>query len=132
MIRALLLILLIAASLAIAAGGIAWNESRREAVLKAQELTGGNIENGRRALQAFGCVACHTIPGIRLARGKVGPKLEGLSERVYIAGVLPNTPENLISWIQHPRRIDPKTAMPETGIGPADARDAAAYLYSLD
>ena len=132
MIRALLLILLIAAGLAIAAGGMAWNADRREAVRKAQELTGGNVENGRRALAAYGCVACHTIPGIRLARGKVGPRLEGLRERVYIAGVLPNTPENMIWWIQHPQSVDPKTAMPETGIGPTDARDVAAYLYSLN
>ena len=28
--------------------------------------------------------------------------------------------------------VDPKTAMPETGIGPVDARNVAAYLYSID
>jgi cytochrome c len=132
MIRALLLILLVGVGLALAAGGIARSVERREAVRTAQELTGGNVENGRKALHAYGCVACHTIPGIRLARGKVGPKLEGLRERVYIAGVLPNTPENLIWWIQHPQSVDPKTAMPETGIGPVDARHVAAYLYSID
>ena len=67
---------------------------------------------------------------MRLARGKVGPKLDDLKERIYIAGVLPNTPENLALWIQHPQSVDPKTAMPETGIGPEDARDVAAFLYS--
>jgi cytochrome c len=132
MIRAVLLTLLVAVGLALAAGGLARSVERREAVRTAQELTGGNVENGRTALHAFGCVACHTIPGIRLARGKVGPRLEGLRERVYIAGVLPNTPENLIWWIQHPPSVDPKTAMPETGIGPVDARHVAAYLYSID
>jgi cytochrome c2 len=132
MMRALMLFLLLAAALGLAAAAIARSVDRREAVRTAQELTGGNVENGRRALHEFGCVACHTIPGIRLARGKVGPRLEGLRERVYIAGVLPNTPENLVWWIQHPQAVDPKTAMPETGIGPVDARHVAAYLYSLD
>ena len=132
MIGVVLLTLLVAVGLALAAGAIARSVERREAVRTAQELTGGNVENGRKALHDFGCVACHTIPGIRLARGKVGPKLEGLRERVYIAGVLPNTPDNLIWWIQHPQSVDPKTAMPETGIGPVDARHVAAYLYSLD
>jgi cytochrome c2 len=132
MIRALLVILLVAAALGVGAAAIARNAERREAVRTAEALTGGNAENGRIALQTFGCSACHAIPGIRLARGKVGPKLEGLRERVYIAGVLPNTAENMIWWIQHPQQVDQKTAMPETGIGPADARDVAAYLYSVD
>jgi hypothetical protein len=30
-----------------------------------------------------------------------------------------------------PRAIDDKTAMPVTGIGPEEARDVAAYLYTL-
>ena len=132
MMRALILLLLLVAGLGLAAAAIARSADRREAVRTAQELTGGNVENGRQALHDFGCVACHTIPGIRLARGKVGPRLEGLRERVYIAGVLSNTPENLVWWIQHPQAVDPKTAMPETGIGPVDARHIAAYLYSLD
>jgi cytochrome c len=64
--------------------------------------TGGDVARGRERLDAFGCPACHTIPGVRLARGKVGPKLESLRERVYIAGVLPKA-ENMIWWIRHPQ-----------------------------
>jgi cytochrome c len=132
MIRTLLLVLLAAATLGVGAGAIAWTADRRDAVRTAERLTGGDVQRGKETLHVFGCTACHSIPGVRLARGKVGPKLEGLRERVYIAGVLPNTAENMIWWIQHPQEVDPKTAMPETGIGPADARDVAAYLYSID
>lgn len=132
MIRALLLVLLVAVALGLGAGAIARNADRRQAVRTAEQLTGGDVGRGKETLHSFGCTACHTIPGVRLARGKVGPKLEGLRERVYIAGVLPNTAENLIWWIQHPQQVDPKTVMPETGIGPEDARDVAAYLYSID
>ena len=58
-----------------------------------------------------------------------GPPLEGLRSRVFIAGVLPNTADNLINWIVQPRRWSPRSAMPETGIDADGARDIAAYLY---
>jgi cytochrome c1 len=48
-----------------------------------------------------------------------------------IAGELPNTPANLTHWIQHPREVEPKTAMPELGVTEDEAYDIAAYLYTL-
>ena len=50
---------------------------------------------------------------------------------MYLAGRVPNTPDNITKWIQHPHAIDDKTAMPETGVTDQDARDIAAYLYTL-
>jgi cytochrome c1 len=44
---------------------------------------------------------------------------------------LPNSADNLVRWIQHPRTIEPKTAMPDLGVSNQDARDIAAYLYTL-
>ena len=54
-----------------------------------------------------------------------------VGRRVYIAGVVTNTPDNMVRWIVDPPSIDPQTAMPVTGISIAEARDVAAYLYSL-
>jgi cytochrome c1 len=34
-------------------------------------------------------------------------------------------------WIQHPRQVEPRTAMPEMGVTEQDSRDIAAYLYTL-
>jgi cytochrome c1 len=48
-----------------------------------------------------------------------------------IAGQLPNSPSNLARWIQHPRTVEPKTAMPDLGLTEDQAYDIAAYLYSL-
>jgi cytochrome c2 len=79
----------------------------------------------------YGCSGCHTIPGIPRANGLVGPPLNSMSGRLYVAGMLPNTPDNLVYWIFNPRQVNPKTAMPMTGISAAEARDAAAYLYSV-
>lgn len=86
---------------------------------------------GREALQRYGCVTCHTIPGVRGADALVGPSLARMGARVYVAGELPNTSANIIRWIQDPRGVSPTTAMPDTGVTAADARDIAAYLFSL-
>ncbi len=82
-------------------------------------------------VRQYGCETCHTIPGIRGARGLVGPSLDRIGARVYLAGALANTPENLIRWIRDPHGIDAHTAMPNLGVGEQDARDIAAYLYTL-
>jgi len=97
----------------------------------AAAMTGGDPDRGRDALSAYGCVECHTIPGVGEARGLVGPPLDKIASRMYLAGRLPNTPDNMIRWIQHPHAIDDRTVMPETGITDSDTRDVAAYLYTL-
>ena len=93
--------------------------------------TGGDPARGRAVIQQYGCGACHTIPGVGGARGLVGPPLLWFSRRTYIAGEVPNTPENLIRWVRSPSSIEPKTAMPTLGLSEQQARDVAAYLYTL-
>jgi cytochrome c2 len=93
-------------------------------------LTGGNPRAGQQLIARYGCAACHEIKGIAHADSKVGPSLKDTRERGYIAGVVPNSATNLIKWIQHPRDIDPKSAMPDLGVSEAEARDMAAYLYN--
>ena len=51
--------------------------------------------------------------------------------RTYIAGELPNTPDNLVVWLKNPRAVEPKTAMPVLGLSDEQARAVAAYLYTL-
>lgn len=94
-------------------------------------LTGGHPERGRVLIRYYGCGSCHTIPGVAGADATVGPPLTGIARRAYVAGVLPNTPDNLERWILDPPRVDPKTAMPATGVKPGDIVDIAAYLYTL-
>jgi cytochrome c1 len=45
--------------------------------------------------------------------------------------VVANTPANLVAWLVNPAGIDPLTAMPASGVNEAEARDIAAYLYTL-
>jgi len=86
---------------------------------------------GAEHIQYYGCPSCHTIPGIPGARGTVGPPLDRMGSRTYIAGVLPNSPTNLSTWIQHPHAVHRGTAMPEMGVTPSDAADIARYLEDL-
>lgn len=97
----------------------------------AEGWTGGSVERGRQALDRYGCGACHVIPGVRGARGVVGPSLAQLALRSYVAGKLSNQPDLLVKWIRFPQQIDPGTAMPDLRVDAASARDMAAYLYTL-
>ena len=93
--------------------------------------TGGNPERGLLLLREFGCASCHVIPGVAAAMGQVGPSLERIGDRVYLAGFFPNTPANMARWIRAPDTVDPLTAMPNLGVSESQARDMAAYLDRL-
>ncbi len=95
------------------------------------EVPGGDPERGPELMQKYGCITCHTVPGVAGANGNVGPPLTDWADRVYIAGLLQNNPDNLISWIQNPQAVVPGNAMPVLGVSDQDARDIAAYLYTL-
>lgn len=91
----------------------------------------GNAKHGKELIAGYGCGACHVIPGVHAARGMVGPPLIYMSQRTMIAGELPNTPENLVRWIENPKAVEPHTAMPDLGLTEDQAYDVAAYLYTL-
>lgn len=98
---------------------------------QAGELTGGNPRRGANAIRKYGCQSCHSIKGISGANGLVGPPLTGIASRSYIAGVLVNNPDNMITWLRNPPAVDNKTVMPNMGVTEKDARDISAYLYTL-
>lgn len=93
--------------------------------------TGGDAARGKQVITQYRCGACHMIPGIRDARGLVGPPLMMFGRRTFIGGEVPNTPDNLVRWIESPQSIEAGTAMPQLGLSEQQARDAAAYLYTL-
>jgi len=90
------------------------------------------IERGRSLLAQYQCGSCHAIPEVPAARGRTGPTLAAFGRRSYIAGQVPNRPEQLARWIVAPAELVPGTTMPAMGVSPADARDMAAYLLSLE
>jgi cytochrome c len=119
------------AGLAVASALVALGGCDRGLADRAAAMTGGDPNRGPALLRAYGCETCHTIPGVRGANGLVGPPLDRIGARIYLGGALTNTPDHLIRWIRDPRGVDPRTAMPSLGVGEQDARDIAAYLYTL-
>lgn len=121
---------MIAGWLAVAAAGCRGNNPTY-AVPYGPNVAGGDARRGAAVIEQYGCGSCHTIPGVRNANGLVGPPLLWWSRRTFIAGEIPNTPENLVRWIRAPQSVEVATAMPALGLSDQQARDAAAYLYTL-
>jgi mono/diheme cytochrome c family protein len=99
--------------------------------LEAPAAAAPDAERGKRAIDQYACATCHRIPGIVGANAPVGPPLEAVATRGFIAGVLPNTRENMVRWIRHPQAVNAKSAMPDLGVTERDAADIAAYLFTL-
>jgi len=116
---------------ALASGIVQHRETAAQTRRVAEAITRGSVEAGRSAITRNGCGACHIIPGVATATGRAGPSLRGLSRRAVVGGRLSNDPQNLIVWIRIPEHVSPGTAMPEQGLSDRDARDIAAYLYTL-
>ena len=91
----------------------------------------GDADRGNKVMQQYACITCHEIPGVVGASVPVGPPLTGMALRGFIAGVVENTPENMIRWLRTPEELHPNSAMPNLGVTERDARDMAAYLYTL-
>lgn len=107
-----------------------WQSAQR-AQTSAHELTGGDPRRGEAVFVDHACGACHAIRAMQPAQGQVGPPLDGVAARAFLAGSLPNDPQHMTAWVRHPQALRPGSGMPEMGLTEAQARDVAAYLYTL-
>lgn len=85
-----------------------------------------------KALIAGHCAACHQVPGVAVATGRVGPSLAHIGSQQIIAGYFVNSPEMLTRWIEHPQELLPGNAMPEMGLLPGQAAAIVDYLYTME
>lgn len=98
-----------------------------------------------RNLFLANCSACHAINGVSEA-GVIAPNLTLLGRRSTIAaGMLENTPDNLVRWISDPQSVKPGALMPGLeyqggrppvvwpafNLTPEQVRTVANYLTSL-
>jgi cytochrome c2 len=120
---------LLAACLSLASCDLSGTASYKNKV-----VTNGNPARGRALIASgvHGCTTCHTIPGMRGVQGVVGPRLDGLGRRGFIAGQLPNVPGVLVAFLANPPALVPNTGMPNVGLTSEEARHIAAYLYTLE
>jgi len=67
------------------------------------------------------CMGCHTIAGITMALGVLGPNLTHIGSRSTIAaGRYPNTAAYLALWIKNARKMKPDVLMPTLGMDEYD------------
>jgi cytochrome c oxidase subunit II len=93
--------------------------------------TGADAKRGEREFMANACASCHTIRGTP-ANGTVGPDLTHLASRSSLAaGVIPNTPVELLRWIENPQSIKPGDKMPGLELSSAQFSSIVSYLSEL-
>jgi cytochrome c2 len=95
-------------------------------------MPGADAAAGRAVVERVGCATCHDFPDISWPRGAVGPALDGFSGQALIVGRIPNRPDLLAAFVRDAPAIVPGAAMPTMPITEKEARDVAAYLYTLD
>ncbi|KQU71547.1 cytochrome B [Aminobacter sp. DSM 101952] len=103
-----------------------WTERRRQP-------SPGILAPGSELFEKHGCGSCHRVEGTSAA-SRVGPDLSHLGSRNTLgAGILPNTPETISSFIVRPDAIKPGTHMPAFDmLPPDDIRSIAVWLKGLE
>lgn len=96
------------------------------------ELVGASAQRGKALIEGFECGVCHVIPGVRGAHSHVGPSLQAFRANIYVAGRYPHTPQIVAAFVRDAPALSPGTAMPAFEMSEAQARDIAAYLYTLE
>jgi cytochrome c2 len=116
----------------LAASVVAGCQEHSSRLLITPKFSQADTHRGALLIQSYGCGSCHQVPGIAGATGMVGPPLTQFARRVYVAGMVRNTPDNLMDWLRDPQAIAPGNAMPNLSVNERDARDMAAYLYTVE
>lgn len=94
-------------------------------------IMGADADRGLEVMERVGCAACHETPGVAWPKGLAGPSLRGFADGPMIAGQFPNRPDVLIRFIKDAPSMAPATGMPAMPLTDPEARDVAAYLYTL-
>lgn len=93
-------------------------------------VAGADPESGRKLAHERGCGSCHHIPGV-WPQGTIGPPLTTFAGQALIAGRLPNRADVLAAFVRDAPSLIPDSTMPAMPLSEGEARDVAAFLYTL-
>jgi cytochrome c oxidase subunit 2 len=94
------------------------------------EPTDELAKKGGELFSQTACVGCHTIRGV--SGGAIGPDLTHVGSRnMLAAGIVANTPENMVRWLKNPQAVKPGVLMPNLGLTDDQAKALTAYLMTL-
>lgn len=97
-----------------------------------RSLAQADPAEGLKLIERTGCATCHVIPGVSWPKGRTGGSLAGVAARPLIAGRLPNQPDVMVRFVRDAPSLLPDIGMPPMPLTEPEARDVAAYLYTLD
>jgi cytochrome c oxidase subunit II len=105
-----------------------WREAQRQPAssgVAASEDSGYKLFMDR-------CAGCHAVKGTDAA-GPHAPDLTHLNSRKWLAaGLLTNTPDNLMNWITRAQQLKPGSRMPSIYLSEAEGEALSAFLSKLD
>jgi cytochrome c oxidase subunit 2 len=103
-----------------------WLENQRKAAMDDPAARAG-----RDVFLSQSCVNCHRVRGTS-ARGTYAPDLTHLmSRQTLAAGMVPNTPDQLRSWLTDPQQAKSGCLMPAFGLGGSQVGLLVFYLMTL-
>ncbi len=111
----------------------AWAVAARQPAEVATQVSAQSplVQEGSQLFISKGCVNCHAVQGVN-TYNRVGPDLSHIGSRTSIAaGMLENTPENMIRWLRYTDTVKPGVAMPNLGLTQEEAEALTAYLETL-
>ncbi|MCG8467385.1 MAG: cytochrome c oxidase subunit II [Gemmatimonadetes bacterium] len=95
-------------------------------------ITDPEARAGRGVFMANACIGCHVVRGSPVVGGNFGPDLTHFGGRLTVgAGILDNTRENLIRWLDATQHVKPGSLMPEVDLTDEQIAQLAAYLLAL-
>ncbi len=74
------------------------------------------------------CLGCHAVAG---EGGKLGPNLTNYADRMRVAGILENNPENLAKWLKDPQQVKPGNNMPNLNLSDDQVNALVEYMSTL-
>lgn len=105
----------------------AWQSAQRQ---PASQPSAADAARGLEVVQ-FRCALCHAIRGTSAGAVSAPDLTHLMSRRTLAAGTLPNTSENLVSWVQNPQDAKPESLMPNQYLSAQQLTDVLAYLETL-
>jgi len=106
-----------------------WLEQQRKPAVTV--LADSGAAAGRRIFLGTVCSSCHAVAGTA-ASGRLGPDLTHLMSRETIgAGVAPNTPERLRTWVRDPDDLKHGVLMPAMQLDERYQEQLVEYLLTL-
>lgn len=106
----------------------AWEKQQQA---PAAAATDALAARGEKLFRDRTCISCHAVSPMATPP-RTAPDLTHFATRATLgAGVLPNTRENLRTWLLQPEVVKPGTLMPNFRLRPDEADALVAYLETL-